>query len=56
MLNTAIIGLGWWGRTHIEAIVGKSEKVKIRQISCKKVCVLSELGANSSKKRIFNTF
>ena len=32
MLNTAIIGLGWWGRTHIEAIVGKSEKVKIRQL------------------------
>lgn len=32
MLNTAIIGLGWWGRTHIEAVHNKSDKVKIRRV------------------------
>ena len=32
MLNTAIIGLGWWGRTHIDAVHNKSEKVKIRRV------------------------
>lgn len=32
MLNTAIIGLGWWGRTHIDAIHNKSDKVKIRRV------------------------
>ncbi len=32
MLNTAIIGLGWWGKTHVNAIHGKSDKVKIRRV------------------------
>lgn len=29
MLNIAIVGLGWWGRTHIGAIHNKSEKINI---------------------------
>jgi predicted dehydrogenase len=32
MLNIAIIGLGWWGKTHVNAIHGKSDKVKIRRV------------------------
>jgi predicted dehydrogenase len=32
MLNTAIIGLGWWGKTHVNAVHGKSDKVKIRRV------------------------
>jgi predicted dehydrogenase len=32
MLNTAIIGLGWWGRMHIDAVHNKSDKVKIRRV------------------------
>ena len=32
MLNTAIIGLGWWGRMHVEAVHNKSDKVKIRRV------------------------
>ncbi|MAQ56537.1 MAG: hypothetical protein CMM82_06600 [Rhodospirillales bacterium] len=32
MLNIAIIGLGWWGRTHIDAIHNKSDKVKIVRV------------------------
>ena len=32
MLNIAIIGLGWWGRTHINAIHNKSDKVKIVRV------------------------
>ncbi len=32
MLNTAIIGLGWWGRMHVDAVHNKSEKVKIRRV------------------------
>lgn len=32
MLNTAIIGLGWWGRMHIDAYHNKSDKVKIRRV------------------------
>ena len=31
MLNTAIIGLGWWGRMHVDAVHNKSDKVKIRR-------------------------
>ena len=31
MLNTAIIGLGWWGRMHIDAVHKKSDKVAIRR-------------------------
>ncbi len=31
MLNTAIIGLGWWGRMHVDAVHKKSNKVKIRR-------------------------
>ena len=29
MLNLAIVGLGWWGRTHVDAVHGRSEKVQI---------------------------
>ncbi len=32
MLNTAIIGLGWWGRMHVDAVHNKSDKVKIRRV------------------------
>jgi predicted dehydrogenase len=32
MLNTAIIGLGWWGHMHIDAVHNKSDKVKIRRV------------------------
>jgi len=32
MLNTAIIGLGWWGRTHANAVHGKTDKVTIRRV------------------------
>ena len=32
MLNIAIIGLGWWGRMHIDAIHNKSDKVKIHRV------------------------
>lgn len=32
MLNIAIVGLGWWGRTHIDAIHNKSDKVTIRRV------------------------
>ena len=32
MLNTAIIGLGWWGRTHVGAIHNNSDKVKIKRV------------------------
>ena len=32
MLNIAIIGLGWWGRTHINAIHNKSDKVKVIRV------------------------
>jgi len=32
MLNTAIIGLGWWGRMHIDAVHNKSDKVTIRRV------------------------
>ncbi len=31
MLNTAIIGLGWWGRMHVNSVHNKSDKVKIRR-------------------------
>ena len=31
MLNTAIIGLGWWGRMHVDAVHNKSDKVNIRR-------------------------
>lgn len=29
MLNVALIGLGWWGQTHIRALHEKSDKVRI---------------------------
>ena len=32
MLNTAIIGLGWWGRVHVDAVHNNSDKVKIRRV------------------------
>ncbi len=32
MLNTAIIGLGWWGRMHVDAVHNKSDKVRIRRV------------------------
>ncbi len=32
MLNTAIIGLGWWGRVHVGAVHNNSDKVKIRRV------------------------
>ncbi len=32
MLNTAIIGLGWWGRMHVDAVHNKSDKIKIRRV------------------------
>lgn len=28
MLNAAIVGLGWWGRNIVEAVQGKSEKLR----------------------------
>jgi predicted dehydrogenase len=28
MLNVAIVGLGWWGKTIVNAIQGKSQKVR----------------------------
>lgn len=32
MLNVALIGLGWWGQTHIRALHEKSEKVRINTV------------------------
>ena len=29
MLNVALIGLGWWGQTHIRALHEKSDKINI---------------------------
>ena len=31
-MNTAIIGLGWWGRMHVDAVHNKSDKIKIRRV------------------------
>jgi predicted dehydrogenase len=28
MINAAIIGLGWWGKTIVDAVQGKSEKIR----------------------------
>ena len=28
MINAAIIGLGWWGKTHLASVQGKSSKVR----------------------------
>jgi predicted dehydrogenase len=28
MLNMAMIGLGWWGRTLVESVQGKSENIR----------------------------
>lgn len=32
MLNVALIGLGWWGRMHVNAVHGKSEKIRICRV------------------------
>ncbi len=32
MLNVAVIGLGWWGQTHIRALHGNSDKVRIATV------------------------
>jgi predicted dehydrogenase len=29
MINAAIVGLGWWGRTLVEAVSGSSDKMRI---------------------------
>lgn len=28
MINAAIVGLGWWGKVHVESIQGKSERIR----------------------------
>ena len=28
MINAAIVGLGWWGKTIVNAVQGKSEKIR----------------------------
>ena len=28
MINAAIIGLGWWGKTIVNAVQGKSDKIR----------------------------
>lgn len=33
MLNVAVVGLGWWGRTHIRSLLGKSDKVRITRLA-----------------------
>ncbi|MGE0253207.1 MAG: Gfo/Idh/MocA family protein [Alphaproteobacteria bacterium] len=32
MLNVAVVGLGWWGRTHVRSLHGKSDKVRITRL------------------------
>lgn len=32
MLNLAVIGLGWWGQTHVKAYHGESDKVTVRLV------------------------
>ena len=28
MIDAAIVGLGWWGRVHVESVQGKSERIR----------------------------
>ncbi|MSO80242.1 MAG: hypothetical protein EXQ97_01020 [Alphaproteobacteria bacterium] len=32
MLNVAVVGLGWWGRTHIRSLRGRSDKVRVTRL------------------------
>ena len=57
MLNIAIIGLGWWGRTHINAIHNKSDKVKVIRVvdlnieELKRLCIRTRTKINCKLSR-----
>jgi predicted dehydrogenase len=56
MINAAIVGLGWWGKTLVEAVQGKSDSIQFSALATRTISPEVQTFADQQKLRIAESF
>lgn len=56
MINAAIVGLGWWGRTLVEAVSGQSERMRFVAGSTRTISDEVKTFAGEHKLKLFSSY
>src|SRR5438552_1322078 len=56
MINAAIVGLGWWGKTIVESIQGKSDAIRFVAGATRTVSPELKTFADEQKLRLAESF
>ena len=56
MVNAAIVGLGWWGRTLVEAVSGQSDRMRFVAGTTRTINDDVKGFAEQHKLRLFSSF
>jgi predicted dehydrogenase len=56
MINAAIIGLGWWGKTLVESVQGKSDLIQFAALATRTISPEVQAFAEQQKLRVAENF
>jgi predicted dehydrogenase len=56
MINAAIVGLGWWGKTLVESVQGTSDTIRFVALATRTVSPEAKQFAEEQKLRVAETF